>query len=423
MSAKKNLKASVIACAAMIMFVHGSEALARTTALTEDVEETANTVEDVLSVLSDGFTVPLSYSDHFAYEGISGAIYEGSCFVNKITSSIQMKYRQNEYVGIVVTKSPGYVRKVSATYNSNYSPTMNIYGKNTPYTSSSDNSKADDYGAGQLYSSDEAIIGEFLGSLVFNGKGDVQEIEIEGNYAYIGFMPDENSEALYLDDITVTWELADSDDNQAQTETDTFSIDSQEGYGTFYTDKAYIMPEGVKGATITTVNSNVLVIDWDYSAGETVPACTPLLLKRTDEETDYPKEFTYEITTSDASAPEQLLYGAVENTETYGPDDTKNYIYYKLTYDDNDTNIGFYYGAENGAAFESNAGRAWLAIENENAAASVKGFALEDNELTAVKSVESVAATNTIYNLQGIRVSNTDRKGIYIVNGKKVVTK
>ena len=43
-----------------------------------------------------------------------------------------------------------------------------------------------------------------------------------------------------------------------------------------------------------------------------------------------------------------------------------------------------------------------------------------NNEATGIKSVESEADNDTIFNLQGVRVNNAE-KGIFIINGKKVV--
>lgn len=93
--------------------------------------------------------------------------------------------------------------------------------------------------------------------------------------------------------------------------------------------------------------------------------------------------------------------------------------FYRLAYDNytTKTGLGFYYGAANGAAFTCKAGGAYLAVPA--AVASVKGFTLGSLE-DAIKSVEMAEQSGAIYDLQGRRVEKA-LKGLYIVNGKKVV--
>ena len=97
-----------------------------------------------------------------------------------------------------------------------------------------------------------------------------------------------------------------------------------------------------------------------------------------------------------------------------------DYTFYKLAYDDYDakTGLGFYWGAENGGEFTVKAGTAYLAVPN---AVSVKGFLL-DGTPTAIEGVEAENNTDVIYNLSGQRVQKAQR-GLYIVNGKKLMVK
>ena len=68
------------------------------------------------------------------------------------------------------------------------------------------------------------------------------------------------------------------------------------------------------------------------------------------------------------------------------------------------------------------AGTAYLDVDPEEMSADAK-LAIEEiveGGATAISSVSSVNNDNAIYNLQGVRVEKA-RKGIYIVNGKKVI--
>lgn len=100
-----------------------------------------------------------------------------------------------------------------------------------------------------------------------------------------------------------------------------------------------------------------------------------------------------------------------------------NYKYYKLAYGNwtNKTQLGFYWGADNGGAFYVKAGTAYLAVpDGENAA---KGFTL-NGEATGIEGVNAnVENAKAIYNLNGQRVASMAKPGLYIVNGKKVVRK
>ena len=75
--------------------------------------------------------------------------------------------------------------------------------------------------------------------------------------------------------------------------------------------------------------------------------------------------------------------------------------------------VGFYKLATGGKV---PAGKAYLKI----AGGSSREFIAINNEATAIKSVETVKANGAVYNLAGQQVKNA-QKGIYIVNGKKVI--
>lgn len=92
--------------------------------------------------------------------------------------------------------------------------------------------------------------------------------------------------------------------------------------------------------------------------------------------------------------------------------------YFRLTMH-NGTQIGYWWGAEDGAAFGLAANKAYLAVPNT---ASVKSNLWFGKDATSI-SVPAVKAEDaTIYNLAGQRVSATT-KGIYIKNGKKLFVK
>ena len=147
----------------------------------------AGTVEDVLTKS----TFPANSSTYVAFSGIkgtSGAVYAGETATTY--EAIQLR-TTGSTSGIISTESGGKVRKVVVEWNtnSNSSRKLQIFGKNTPYTATS-----------ELYNS--FTQGDNIGII-----GTTQtEYEISGDYAYVGLKS--SSGAIYLDKITIVWENA-----------------------------------------------------------------------------------------------------------------------------------------------------------------------------------------------------------------------
>ena len=152
--------------------------------------------------------------------------------------------------------------------------------------------------------------------------------------------------------------------------TDNFTITSAQ-YGTYYTEDAFVMPEGVLGYTITSEDGKTLNFNGNYVAGKTVPAKTALLLKATEKLTA-DKVYTYTIVNSTEVAPtDNLLHGSVAEAMTSVKDAT---AYYKLA--QGEDGLGFYYGAENGGEFKNGAHKAYLAVTTEGMS-KIRGFSFD----------------------------------------------
>ena len=194
-------------------------------------------------------------------------------------------------------------------------------------------------------------------------------------------------------------------------------------YLTAYSDKALVVPAGVKAAVVT-ANGEGIRNDYRYNSGDVIPAGTGVLLKGGKG-----NSFYLSASESTEMAPEDnLLHGTLtdEMTNVAGADK-----YYKLSYDRaTGTEIGFYWGAENGGAFMNKGGKAFLAIPATLQAAQLTGFSLFDlNNNQTVTGIEHAiatpAATLRVYDLNGrrINVNHVDElpRGIYVINGKKVI--
>lgn len=198
---------------------------------------------------------------------------------------------------------------------------------------------------------------------------------------------------------------------------------TEAGYGTYYSSKAYTMPKGVKGYTITGNEGTSLVMNEAYAAGDVVPAKTALVVEGAAN-----KYYTLVAASTELTpANDNKLHGSDEAETTYV--DGTNVKYYKLSYNNEGNNLGFYWGSENGAAFTNGAHKAYLALDSETLLSQSRGFSLADlaNGVTTGinTTVKSATQSNFIYDLNGRRINslNGAAKGVYIMNGQKVLVK
>ena len=198
-------------------------------------------------------------------------------------------------------------------------------------------------------------------------------------------------------------------------ETISFEIKDASGYATYFnSQKAFVMPEGVKGGIVTAVDNNMSVVDYIYSAGAVVPAGTPLFLSGDV------KAYEAEVTTTDAVAP--------TNNQLKGYDaftakvEDADYFYYMLSRAEvkGEERVGFFWFNNDGHVNNCQPNKAYLCLTAEQAANSV----IFIDDATGIRTATAATSSAEAYTLSGIRVS-TDRlaKGIYIIGGKKVVVK
>ena len=182
------------------------------------------------------------------------------------------------------------------------------------------------------------------------------------------------------------------------------------GYATF--SSAYPLDfENVSGLTAYTVDPTTSgngVIKLVQVTGK-VPAATGLLLKADGAaNVNGPTA----ICTDNVS---NMLVASVTSTELTG-NSTNPYRYILAGTDA--ASIGFYYV---NTTRTSGAGKAYLESTTNLAAAGARvSWIFADDDATAIEQVATTALANEVYDLQGRRVAQPT-KGLYIVNGKKVV--
>lgn len=185
------------------------------------------------------------------------------------------------------------------------------------------------------------------------------------------------------------------------------------GYSTWYAGMPVVVPEGMK-AYYCTVDGNTAVLN---DLGAVIPANTGAVLyaeKAIGAGENYTMNYTNESIIADIT--ENSLIGYVQDTEV-----NNNKAHYALNVKGDV--VGFYVpktatGEVPSATspFTAKAGKAYLELETTTSAAS---FVIRRNDETSIYAVV-VAPENIIYDLTGRRVTDPS-KGIYIVNGRKVI--
>ena len=151
-----------------------------------------------------------------------------------------------------------------------------------------------------------------------------------------------------------------------------------------------------------------------------IPAGTAVMLESASKGAGEYKLYSTETKASYEGT--NMLKGSDEDTMTFG--DADQCLFYKLAFGHSGTNLanvfGWYWGANDGAAFQIEGHRAWLAIPKS--VASARGYSLV-NGTTGINMVNTNVLNNDeYYNLQGQRIT-TPTKGMYIHNNKKVIIK
>ena len=192
------------------------------------------------------------------------------------------------------------------------------------------------------------------------------------------------------------------------------NIATEEGFGTFYTDKNYVLPQGLTAFGYTSIDgNNTLTKSVEYVAGDIVPANTAVVVKGAKGSYNYYN--TEEVATK--TIENNLLKGVTTDTKIEAKSGVKRYI---LTRAD-DGILAFY--RTNTGNINVKANRAYLEVPTAMAVAS---FSLEGTA-TGINNVVTTAAKQGIYTISGVRLNATTTKGlpagIYIVNGKKVIVK
>ena len=329
-------------------------------------------VIDVLTRELTGVTSgSTTYSSWTGKKSNSSAVYGGKSAGSN--NAIQLRSRDSNE-GIVTTVSGGKVKKIIVEWQGNTADgrTLNVYGKNGAYTDPTD-----------LF--DNSKYGTKLGTIV---KGTSTELEITGNYTYVGLRS--NDGAMYITSIAIIWEVAEEP--------------TSDTWGSLYYPVPVEIPSSVKAYIVTAANNSYVTLQ---QVTGVLPAGTGVI---------YNGEWGSPVFTSGefANLDENLLKGTV--AASYITEEA--YVLAKV-----DGEVGFYKAQMNGGVFLNNANKAYLPANAVPAAVQgASGFKFRF-ETTGVEQVEVAKGVKAIYDLSGRKVNDMKAPGLYIVNGKKVLVK
>lgn len=250
-----------------------------------------------------------------------------------------------------------------------------------------------------------------------DGAWEDFEVSISGlkNDTSIKISSSERGHRFFLDEVKIvkvdSQEPQDPDTPPTPKATITLNSACTDGdyvYGTYSNSSAFVVPENLVVSEISIIDDALYVES--YNTGAIVPANTGVMVSAL-EGGDYTVSLSNEVGTS-VLGDSNYLHPSSEAM-------TGDNLFYRLTMH-NDTQIGYWWGAENGAAFNLGANKAYLAVPSRT---SVKANLWFGGVETSISAPEALNAENgVIYNLNGQRVSSAT-KGIYIKNGKKYFVK
>lgn len=196
----------------------------------------------------------------------------------------------------------------------------------------------------------------------------------------------------------------------------------------YYSDKNLVVPENVTAHTYK-VEGGKGSYSVDYEAGAVIPKGTGVILEYSDKNIpdDGITVVLEETTEAGTADPDNMLRGfdtAQETTVDEG-ENPENYYFYRYTVGkgNKSNKIGFYFADETGSQFTAGAHKIYLAVLRSQFDEGVNASYIED-DTTGIDKIMASTTQKGTYTLSGIQV-RTDNlpKGIYIVNGKKMVIK
>ena len=230
--------------------------------------------------------------------------------------------------------------------------------------------------------------------------------------------------ACYANTTSVSGSVALYKEVSTPTPTEEITVNvSAVGYSTlYYSNKSLKIPasSSVRAYTMTFDEATSKLSEGDeFGPDDVIPAGVAVVLEESNHEA---ASVQMQVVNDPEYQPlyTNYLYGYDEQTAIEKAfANYENYKFYVLSRGSQSGKIGFFWYGDQGGPFVTAAHKAFLALPS-SAASNIRGFEFDGNA-TAIQSVENNAKVDgKIYDLQGRRVQNAG-KGLYIINGKKVI--
>ena len=209
----------------------------------------------------------------------------------------------------------------------------------------------------------------------------------------------------------------------------TIGEESADGKGNYYVtlsnmgDGQFVVPAGLELWTVTVTAKGKVESTNIAKADDIVDGSGAYLVVGTGA-----GDYTF-VPTADAATFQpgvNWLYPATENVEITAPTMGDDYLFYKLSLNNQGStgSVGFYWGVEGGGTFTfTKPNKAYLAVPQTGG--NYSGAAIIFADTDKIGHVEmGVSATDDVYTISGMRMKGgLLPKGIYIVNGEKVVVR
>lgn len=195
--------------------------------------------------------------------------------------------------------------------------------------------------------------------------------------------------------------------------------DGKKVYSTYSNASAWVVPANLTVSEVCVVDGELAI--YSYNEGDVVPANAGVMVSAT-EGGNYTVKLTTETATASPSGGYNCLLGTSNDGITASNMQVSGAEFFRLTMHNGST-IGFWWGAEDGAAFNLGANKAYLRVYKEDLGLDDEDPArlwFGNDDETAIKTVKTESSKAFIYNLAGQRI-NKMQKGINIVNGKKII--
>lgn len=180
---------------------------------------------------------------------------------------------------------------------------------------------------------------------------------------------------------------------------------SDADYATMVIPFAADKPTGVKAYNLTAVNGETIT----SSSVDAIAANSPVMIKAAAATYDFTATGASIAATDDGIVTNGLLNGTYATTTAAA--DANNYVL-----QNNANGVNFYLVTETAATVKPF--RAYLKASG----AGARALNLDLGETTGIATVKKADVTTAVYSLSGQRVA-APQKGLYIVNGKKVIVK